>query len=72
MSKAPSATQVARAPSRGAAQVPSAYASAPPRPTFAPRAAPQVSASAHDEVGEEYGEPLQLGAPPASVDGPIY
>ena len=71
MSKAASPTQVARAPARVPAQVPSAYASAPPRPSFAPRPAPRVAA-VPEEPAEEYGEPLQLGAPPPSVDGPIY
>ena len=66
MSKAPGSTQVARA-----GQAPSAYASAQPRPV-AVRPAPRVTAAEPDEVGEEGGEPLQLGAPPASVGGPIY
>ncbi len=71
MSKAASPTQVARAPARVPAQVPSAYTSVQPRPSLAPRPAPRVAA-VPEEPGEEYGEPLQLGAPPPSVEGPIY
>lgn len=70
MSKAASPTQVARAPARSMA--PSAYTSVQARPAPIPRPAPRVTAAESDEVGEEAGEPLQLGAPPASVGGPIY
>ncbi len=71
MSRAHSATQVARAPVRAPAQVPSAYTSVQARPAFAPRPAPRVAAVPEEPAGDE-GEPLQLGAPPPSVDGPIY
>lgn len=75
MSKGPSPTQVARAPARApapsayaATQAPAAYASAPPP---APRAAPRLAVAAPEEPAEDYDEPLQLGAPPATA-GPIY
>lgn len=71
MSRAHSATQVARAPVRAPAQAPSAYTSVQARPAFAPRPAPRVAAMPEEAAGDE-GEPLQLGAPPPSVDGPIY
>ncbi|MCJ2013226.1 extensin family protein [Methylobacterium sp. J-076] len=75
MSRASGTSQVARAPARGAGQVPSAYTSVQPRQDFVPRAAPRPApravAAAPAETGEDSGEPLQLGAPP-SVDGPIY
>ena len=70
MSRASGTTQVARAPARVPAQAPSAYTSVQPRPSF-PRPAPRVAAVPEEPAGE-YGEPLQLGAPPPSVDGPIY
>ncbi len=63
MSKAPSPTQVARAPARLPAA--SAYTAAPPV-----RPAPRVAA-APEEPAQDYDEPLQLGAPPPST-GPIY
>lgn len=64
VSRAQSPTQVARAPARA----PAAYVSAPARAT---PPAPRVAAAAPEEPAEDYGEPLQLGAPPA-VGGPIY
>lgn len=70
-SSAPSRTQVARAPTRAPSPAPSAYTSSAPRRAFVPRPAPPVAADP-DEAGEDGGEPLQLGAPPASVGGPIY
>jgi hypothetical protein len=65
MSKAASPTQVARAPAR-APQAPSAYTSVQARPL------PRVTAAAPEDAGMEEGEPLQLGAPPAALGGPIY
>ncbi|MDP4023874.1 extensin family protein [Methylobacterium sp. NEAU 140] len=71
--RAPGAAQVARAPARVSAA--SAYASVPPRAAPAarpaPRPAPQI-ADAAEPAGEAYDEPLQLGAPPPAVGGPIY
>jgi hypothetical protein len=66
MSKAGSATQVARAPARPLDRpaAASAYTAAPPA-----RPAPRVAA-AHEEPAQEYDEPLQLGAPPSAE--PIY